>query len=418
MFKNSIKSKKSSKSFVLKFGRTLLKPLKAIRSAFVLLFQALQRHSVTKLSTPLCPRNTKIMLLKYAAGVKDPRLFSGKQSLSVNRTKNEVLRFFCTRGRKSGVAWNMHSVLGELKYRILYVGLLSCCLVGLIYLNLGLYIEFQWAYYFNYYQFIDFDWYEGIRELNKSLHPKKPATYLTCTEEAGSGLFPLNPFFEGAVDFKKSIVDQVAAFFTTLQKLQEVALTILDPWDKKASLAEQWREGSFNYNTTSPQNTHYEKVNVEIDEFNSFFISIVGCFSGQLAIPLLELPSSTSEITQTPNRSPIFGLYIMLIFYQLATFIAYHCFCFLGPGVLNQSRIRLFRLLQTAFILFLFHFLATPYIVATNQELQIEGIDSELFFAANLDLLNSWIWCFYILLIFLLTFCFYRVIKTNYNKIF
>ena len=61
----------------------------------------------------------------------------------------------------------LDSISRELKYRVLYLGLVLLALTGFIYINLGLYIEFQWSYYFNYYQFSDFDWREGIRELSR-----------------------------------------------------------------------------------------------------------------------------------------------------------------------------------------------------------------------------------------------------------
>lgn len=55
-------------------------------------------------------------------------------------------------------------ILNEVKFRVFYSLAIICILSCFIYLNLGFYVEFLWSYYLDYYQFIDFNWSEGIEE--------------------------------------------------------------------------------------------------------------------------------------------------------------------------------------------------------------------------------------------------------------
>jgi hypothetical protein len=212
-------------------------------------------------------------------------------------------------------------------------------LLGLIYLNLGLYIEFQGSYYLNYYQFIDFNWYEGVKELNQSL--------------------------------------------------------IINPSrDPSLVLSSRLKGG---------------EINTEINEFKNFFISTVNYFSGQVKLFIDLTEGNTNQLLkkQSYSQQLLFSIYMMFLFYQLTALLSYHFFCFLGPGLLKQSRVKLFQGLQMLFLTLLLHFLTLPYVITIFEELQIESLDSELFFSAPFNLLNSWVRCFYFLLIVLTLLLFF-----------
>jgi hypothetical protein len=62
-------------------------------------------------------------------------------------------------------------------------------LSGLIYLNLGLYVEFLWSYYLDYFQFIDFDWSEGVQELNQQIEKPTIKNHLRLQEQKPPGIY-------------------------------------------------------------------------------------------------------------------------------------------------------------------------------------------------------------------------------------
>lgn len=250
----------------------------------------------------------------------------------------------------------LYNIVGELKYRGLYISLATISLLLLSYLNIGLYLEFQGSYYLNYYQFIDFNWAEGIKELNHNIK------YL---KEAGTELS-----------------NEKYSFDNNCQALpQQSSLVIFE----------------------NPKNQRYiyESIVVEIDEFKNFFLSITNYFSGQTKFVIDLHQNKTQNIFDRKKISQqlIFSIYFMSLFYQLASFLGYHCFCFLCPAITKKNRLKLIKLLQAFFIILLLHFLTLPYVIAIYQELQIENLDSELFFSSQFGFLEDWIRCFYFLLV-------------------
>lgn len=276
----------------------------------------------------------------------------------------------------------IHSILGELKYRILYLLLLTTALVTLIYFNFGFYIEFQNSYYLNYYQCIDFNWSEGIKELNESAAPNgcNVSNSFCFTDRQGLGA-EVN-----------TISSPKAQLYRTLDSTSSMANAKSDTLHLLQGLSRR---------PTGPFLNRVSPILIEIDEFKQFFVNFVIYFSGQVAF-LYDLSASNFNKSLNPqdlSQRLVFSFYVMLLFYQLTAFLAYHSFCFLSPATTKQFRLKLFSSLQMLLSILLIHFLALPYAVSINEELSIESLDSELFFSVNFDLLNSWIECFYYLLL-------------------
>jgi hypothetical protein len=147
-------------------------------------------------------------------------------------------------------------------------------------------------------------------------------------------------------------------------------------------------------------------ITIEIDEFKNFFISIVSYFSGQIKL-FLDFSGNQSNVVlekQSYSQQLLLSIYMMFLFYQLIALLGYHCFCFLGPATLKQSRLKLFQGLQILLTMLLLHFLILPYAITIYEEFLIESLDSELFFSTSFNLLNSWVYCFYFLLITIVLF--------------
>nr|YP_025803.1 SecY-independant transporter protein [Tupiella akineta]AAQ18762.1 SecY-independant transporter protein [Tupiella akineta] len=341
-------------------------------------------------------KSKKVQLFKY----------SKLRQNSVNFAKETQL-FLTEKQKESPI---IYGIIRELKYRVLYIGLAIMSLLGFVYLNLGLYIEFQGSYYLNYYQSIDFNWYESVKELNQSVvtltsrDASFPETLHKMQSPFGgtnSSLKALNKHVIGAqllypkqelLDFKTGYLNSVAN--ANLQSVRNYKLS----------------HGTFehgSWNNSKPSN-------IEIDEFKNFFISTVSYFSGQMKLFLDFSEGNKIQLLEKQGYSQqlLFSIYMISIFYQLTALLGYHCFCFLGPATLKQSRLKLFRGLQILFNTLLLHFLALPYVVTVYEELQIENIDSELFFSVSFNLLNSWVHCFYFLLVtlaFVLMFFFFKL---------
>lgn len=268
------------------------------------------------------------------------------------------------------------SILGEFKYRVLYTLLLLAMLIGLIYLNLGLYLEFNRAYYLGYYQFIDFNWSSGVVELNESL---------SCSHEKS----PVGIRLESSSNtVSESVSDEV-------QQAATVKFTLSNGFAGAKPLVKNF----------------YLLPLVEIDEYRHFFISAVSFFAGG-ATASSERPINDSLGSVFAERAgrfentgnflwPTFdgfSLYLVLVFYQLIAILSYQAFCFWCPAVIQKLRLQLGWYALVLFTLLLLHCLMLPSVLALFEEFQIESLDSELFQSVNFDLQNSWIKCFYFLL--------------------
>jgi hypothetical protein len=336
-------------------------------------------------------------------------------------------------------------IIIELKYRILYSSLLIVTLMGLIYLNLGLHIEFQGSYYLNYYQFIDFNWFEGVNELNEnkafpdSFKPQaddfnasnmvsffKPCFTKVMAVIGGmenpvgpngvppllkSSLFFLLDFHEPSSEvcdsYRKPLPRESLGFCNKLLLFIKINLegetitstllgtTLLHSFFSQilnfcgtTSLEERQNERLDEF---SRELQNIDSINrFELDEYSPFFISTISFFSGHAKLFLKDiycwgatnlntlLVFNNQNIFTSLSNDRLTFLSFYFIFYQLSAILSYHCFTFWCPAITQQSRLKLFMVLQICAFSLQAHFLTLPYLIAVLEELQIESIDSEL----------------------------------------
>lgn len=283
------------------------------------------------------------------------------------------------------------SIFEEIKYRAFYLALLIIFLLGLVYLNYGLIIEFQGSYYSNYYQFIDFNWSEGVKEINESLTLKtKPnSTYENLNErfftlpDGSAATKELKKLYGSYLWLKNETIDQLENY----QECEAHQKTFLKQGFTLAVSPDRAKTTAF-YKSSSFSS-------IEIDEYKPFFISTLSYFSGQIKFIYNVAVNFESSFFEKPRNLYI---YFMFIFYQLAVISAYHGFCLVGPAMTQRFRLKLLKSLAFFYLLLALHFLITPTVMAICFELQIENLDSELFYGNSFDFLKLWIKSFYWLL--------------------
>ena len=265
-------------------------------------------------------------------------------------------------------------IYGELKYRVIYSCGLITCLVTLIYLNLGLILEFQGSYYFNYFQCTDFMWVEGLKEhtiifpdgVKRPFHPLEKYRTMPDLFSGPCGNWDF-------LDFK--------SFFRPEERFTKASDSLVNPSGR------------------------VERGSVELDEFKPFFLSNLNYFSvqdiswgshGNTQSPRI---LGLTNISGTPeNNTRIPQDYFTIGFYVLSGVISYQAFSFGYPAILQSSRPTLGWGYSMFWVFQSIHFLMLPYMVAFSEELKIECLDSELFFGGQNSLHSVMINCFWLLL--------------------
>nr|AOC61515.1 SecY-independent transporter protein [Rhexinema sarcinoideum] len=273
------------------------------------------------------------------------------------------------------------SIFEEIKLRAFYLALLIIFLLGLVYLNYGLIIEFQGSYYSNYYQFIDFNWCEGVKEINESLTLKtKPNSSEVDPSENNFKFFKFKKFINSFLWPKKEAVNQLESYQECKAHKNiflKQNLTLAASPDKAKTIA-------------FVKNSSFSSI--EIDEYKPFFISTLSYFSGQIKFIYNVAVNFENSIFEKPKDKI---LYFMFIFYQLAVITAYHGFCLVGSAMTQHFRLKLLKSLTFFYLLLALHFLTTPMVMVVCFELQIENLDSELFYGNSFDFLKLWVKSFY-----------------------
>lgn len=279
----------------------------------------------------------------------------------------------------------MADILNEFKYRVLYSSLNIIVLGGLIYLNLGLYVEFLWSYYSDYYQFVDFNWLVGVEELNtlSSPLPEQRRGDLQKIYAVKSELS--NHILESGRAFKVAVVEPA----TTQSKCNNLpGGVLLECSDLTIACAAK---------TASTVDCEIN-VSVEISEFNNYFISIITCFTSQLPWAFdFAFTHHINQNTKSLIATQLSKIFSIFIFYPSILVLVYHSFCFISPAIIIQSRLKIIAGLQCAFLLFLIHLVLLPYMVTILSELAHESVDSEIFSSTSFDFISAWIYSFYFL---------------------
>nr|AOC61537.1 SecY-independent transporter protein [Gloeotilopsis planctonica] len=299
----------------------------------------------------------------------------------------------------------IYNIVGELKYRALYLLLVVLSLLGLVYLKLGLIIEFQGSYYLNYYQFIDFNWREGVKELNEGLISNSIASDKNDSSKVSNLIFfRLSKLLEGLGLLLLSLESFISSAF------------LWSPFDNETiaqveKLQVSQESNSTFFNSTDTQNAWESKANaleaihqtrsfafIELDEYKPFFISTLSYFEKQIKFIYSVSCKTDVFFFEKPKNALI---YLMFVFYQLTGILAYHGFCLVSPGITQPYRLKLIKNFLVFYLILCLHFIYNPMIMAVYFELQIESLDSELFYGNSFDFLKLWVKCFYWLHFFL-----------------